>query len=87
MRPVEYWVISPSAAAALEVVALAAATEEVAEAEESVVVETDRVVEALEDAEEEVVLLALAFLLPQFMAFLQARWPSASSGCDLMHWP
>jgi hypothetical protein len=68
------------------VVELAAATEEVAEAEESVEVDMDRVVEALADAEEEVVLVALAFLLPQTMAFLQPRWPSASSGCEPMHW-
>lgn len=86
MRPVEYWVISPSTAAALVEVP-AAATDEVAEADESVEVDMDRVVEALEEAEEEVVLVSLAFLVPQFMAFLQARWASASSGCDLMHWP
>ena len=73
MRPVEYWVTSPNAAAALAVVELEAATEEVAEAEESVEVDTARVVEALADADEEVVLLSLAFLVPQFMAFLQAR--------------
>lgn len=87
MRPVEYWVISPSTAAALVEVP-AAAADEVAEADESVEVDTARVVLALAEVEEEeVVLVSLAFLVPQFMAFLQARWPSASSGCDLMHWP
>lgn len=77
IKPVEYWVRSPSVAAAL--VGVLAAIE-VAEADESAEVEVAKVVEALAEAEEEVVLVALAFLLPQFMACLQARWPAASSG-------
>lgn len=83
MTPVEYWVISPSVAAAL--VGVLAATE-VAEADESTEVEVVKVAEALAE-EEEVVVVSLAFLVPQFMAFLQASWPSASSGWALMHWP
>jgi hypothetical protein len=72
------------------VVVLAAAPEEVEVEEESVEAESvevamARVVEALDD-EEEVVLVSVAFLVPQFMLFLQARWPSASSGCAAMHW-
>lgn len=34
-----------------------------------------------------VVSSAVAFLLPQVAAALQARWPSASLGWALMHWP
>jgi hypothetical protein len=87
MRPVEYWVRSPSATAALAVVVLAAATEEVEVAEESVEVATAMVVDETEDdEEEEVVVVSVAFLVPQFMLALQARWPVASSGCDAMHW-
>lgn len=89
IRPVEYWVRSPRATAAL-VVVLAAATEEVAVVEESVVVANARVLVALAEvaAAEEVVVTALAFLEPQSAdACLQARWPSASLGCELMHWP
>lgn len=84
MTPVEYWVISPSVAAAL--VGVLAATE-VAEADKSAEVVVVKVAEALAEEEEVVVVVSLAFLVPQSMAFLQASWPSASSGWALMHWP
>lgn len=84
MTPVEYLVRSPSVAAAL--VGVLAATE-VAEADESAEVEVVQVAEALAEVEEELVSVSLAFLVPQLMAFLQARWPVISSGWDLMHWP
>lgn len=66
-------------------VVLAAATEEVALALESVEVAIAMVLVAA--AEDEVASAALAFLVPQSAACLQARWPSASLGWASMHWP
>jgi hypothetical protein len=87
MRPVDILVMSP-AIAALLVVALAAATEEVEEADDSVAVAVARVVEAAVVEVEEVVDSSLAFLLPHLLAAsLQARWPVASLACEVTHWP
>jgi hypothetical protein len=64
------------------VVVLAAATDEVVWLEplEPVEVAMDRVVDAAVVVELVVVSSAVAFLLPQVAAALQALWPSASLG-------
>lgn len=67
-------------------VVLAAATEEEVWLDEPVEVVMAMVVDAAVVVEL-VVSSALAFLLPQLAAALQARWPSASLGWALMHWP
>lgn len=82
IRPVEY--PSPRAIAALLVV-VSAAADEVVDALELADVAMAMVLEGA--AEDEVASAALAFLVPQSAASLQARWPSASLGWALMHWP
>lgn len=68
-------------AAALLVVALAEAEveAEVAALSESLVVDMLIVLEGIEDEEVEGA-LAVAFLVPHLVAFLQASWPVASLG-------